>query len=91
MYSPLYTPKAVNAISQEAVPDTRLDSPCPVMGGHRVDPWLRPNLEIMDFAGSGLNSNQFLNIAEPVVFRYLELSHYHIQLLNSTTSTIFNL
>ena len=26
----MYTPKAVNAISQEAVPDTRLAPPCPV-------------------------------------------------------------
>ena len=43
----MYTPKAVNAISQEAVPDTRLDSPCPV-DIEWTRGFVRPNLEIMD-------------------------------------------
>ena len=43
----MYTPKAVNAISQEAVPDTRLDSPCPV-DIEWTHGFVRPNLEIMD-------------------------------------------
>ena len=40
----MYTPKAVNAISQEAVPDTRLDSPCPV----DIE-WTHGFDQIMDF------------------------------------------